>query len=325
MDLIKDLTSFITTKKRPVLIILGPTASGKTNFSIKLAKILNAEIISTDSRQIYKEMDIATAVVREDEMQGIKHHLIKFRKPDNPLTLAEYKDLASQKIEEIFKAKKIPILVGGTGLYISALIENYEIPRVKPNEKLRKELEKEAKEFGKLYVYNKLEKLDKDTAKDIHPNNLRYVIRAIEINLDGKHKKIDKKSAKNNYDTFIISIKMDREKLYERINKRTDLMIENGLVEEVKGLIEKGYDEKLPSISSVGVKEIIPYINGEISKEDAIETHKRNSRRYAKRQLTWFKRYKDVREINPEELEEFIKSIKKIKNTNVTKRKKMDC
>ncbi len=308
MNILETLEKFIKSKKRPLIVILGATASGKTNISLKIAKHINGEIISTDSRQIYREMDIATDVILKEDQKGIPHHMLNIADPDEVISLAEYRDMALEKIEDIFKRKKIPMLVGGTGLYISAIIEDYAISRVPPNKKLREELEKEAEKNGKEFVYKKLQKLDPEEAGKIHPNNLRYVIRAIEKKT-GKEKPqnpdIIKVSGKE-LDTFLLGVKLPREKVYEKINKRVDEQITRGLVEEVTKLVEKKYDENLPSMTALGVKEIIPYIKGEMDLEKCKEILKRNTRHYAKRQTSWLKRYNNVLWINPETEEEIV-------------------
>jgi len=305
MRIYKEIKSYLESSKKTLLVILGPTASGKTTLSIKLAQKFNGEIISTDSRQIYKEMPISTALITKKEQKGIPHHLIEITKPDIPITLGEYKDLALKKIKKIHENFHLPILTGGTGLYISSIIEGYDIPRIPPNKELREKLEEEVKKYGSEYIYKKLQKLDPEAAKKIHPNNPRYIIRAIEINLQGNQQKIDIKK-KEDFDPILIGINWPREELYIRINNRVDSLIKNGLVEEVKSLLNKGYDEKLPSMSSVGIKEIIPYIKGEMGLEEATEILKRNTRRYAKRQMTWFRRYDNVQWLNPNELGKII-------------------
>ncbi len=298
MNLIKDLTSFLKEAKKPLVVIVAPTAVGKTDISLKIAKNINGEIISTDSRQIYKEMDIATDTILPKNQKGIPHHMLAIRKPNETLTLAEYKDMALKKIDEIYKRGHIPILVGGTGLYISAITEGYDVPRVAPDEKLREKLQEEAEKHGPEYIYKKLKKLDPNTATQIHPNNIRYVIRAIEINKSTKFPKQDKKF-KPPFDIFILGIERPREKIYERINSRVDQQKNSGLIEEVKALVEKGYNPALPAMTSLGVKEIIPYIKGKMPLPECLEILKRNTRRYAKRQMTWLKRYDNVRWLTP--------------------------
>lgn len=246
-------------------------------------------------------MEIATDVLPKKDRQNIPHHLIAITTPDKPITLAQYKDLALAKIQAIRARKHIPMLVGGTGLYISAIVENYDMPRIAPNEKLRKKLEQQAKKYGPKYLYKKLQKLDPKAAKKIHPNNIRYVIRALEINLTTGHKRSPKKQ-KSPFDVFMVGINWPRAKLYERINQRVDLQLKKGLVKEVNKLLKKGYKENLPAMSSLGIKEIIPYCRGKMSLADCTEILKMNTRRYAKRQMTWFRRYANVHWLKPEDL-----------------------
>jgi len=288
-----DFTSFIKSAKNPLIVVLGPTASGKTELSLKIAKKVNGEIISTDSRQIYKEMRIATDILPGKNRKGIPHHMIEIVSPDKMLTLAEYKDMALKKIEEIYKREHVPVLVGGTGLYVSAIVEGYAVPKIPPNEKLREKLKKEAEKYGAEYLHNKLKKLDPRAASKIHPNNLRYVIRAIEINLESKKHKIDKKRGPK-FDVLMVGISRPRPELYERVNQRVDLQLKRGLIPEVKKLLKK-YNPNLPSMSSLGVKEIIPYLKGKTTLDYATELLKKNTRNYAKRQMTWFRRYHDVK------------------------------
>lgn len=199
------------------------------------------------------------------------------------------------------------MLVGGTGLYISSIIENYELQGCPPDENLRKQLYKEVEEHGAEYIYKKLEKLDPEAAKNIHLNNIRYVVRAIEINLGtGENKHSTKKDSE--FDLFLIGINWPREELYKRVGQRVEIQVKRGLVDEVKALVEKGYDENLPAMSSLGAKELIPYIKGEMELEECLEILRQNTRRYAKRQMTWFRRYDSVRWLSPSELEEVIKS-----------------
>ena len=293
MEIDKLIQSFLRKAKTPLIVILGATASGKTALSLKIAHLVNGEIISTDSRQLYKEVDISTDVIAPDQMENIPHHLLAITAIDKPLSLAEYKELAIQKIAEIYKRKHIPMLVGGTGLYISAIIEGYDVPRVPPDPKLRQKLEKEAAKKGNEYVHAKLKKLDKMAAEKIHPNNLRYVIRAIEINLATKENKSDTRK-KTKFDVLKIGIEWPRNELYKRIGERVDSQIKRGLVNEVKNLLSKGYQHNLPAMSSLGVKELIPYLEGKLSLEECIDTLKSNTRHYAKRQMTWFRRYDNV-------------------------------
>ena len=304
-ELYIQLDTFIQTCKetgdKPLIVILGQTASGKTELSIDIAKRVDGEVISTDSRQVYKYMDIGTAKITEEEKKGIKHHLIDIVEPDQPFNLSDFIQKARFAIKEIQEKNKVPMLVGGTGLYISAIVENYKISKAQPDLILRKQLEEEYKKHGAEYLHQKLKKLDPKSAANIHPNNVRYVIRAIEINLATKNQKKDQKGAPK-FAVFNIGIDWPRELLYKRINKRADIQIKKGLLEEVQSILDKGYDTNLPSMASIGYQEIIPYLKGKTTLEEAKEILKRNTRRYAKRQMTWFKRYKHVNWLDYSEL-----------------------
>ena len=295
--MLQKLQKFLEKAKNPLIVVLGPTASGKTDLSLNIAKKFNGEIISTDSRQIYKEMRISTDVLLLKDRQKVLHHLIEIAKPDVEITMSEFRDLAEEKIKEIYKRKHIPILVGGTGLYISSIIDNYDMPHVPPDKKLRAKLEEEAKKKGKDFMYAKLNKLDPEAAKSIHPNNLRYVIRAIE-----KAKAPKSTKGESQFDTYLIGIKWPRAELYQRVDLRVDLQLKRGLIDEVKKLLKKGYPENLPSMSSLGVKEIIPYIRGEQTLDECTNILKQNTRNYAKRQVTWFRKYDTVHWLNPKDL-----------------------
>jgi tRNA dimethylallyltransferase len=299
----QKLKTFLKTAKKPLIVILGPTASGKTALSLKIAKEINGEIISTDSRQIYRGLEIGSDALPEDQQEGIPHHMIGIVGPDREYSLAEYKDDAEKIIDQIRKRKNIPILTGGTGLYISALVEDYDVPRVPPDKKLREKLQKEAAKKGPEALHKRLAKLDPESAKQIHPNNIRYVIRALEINLKTGKPKENKKAApastKLRPDVFMIGIDYPREELYERINSRVDTQDHRGLIDEVRALLDKGYDAPLPAMSSLGVKEIIPFIKKEQTLEECKETLKQNTRNYAKRQGTWFRRYPQIHWLKP--------------------------
>lgn len=296
MHLLQDIQQFIKNNPRPLIVLLGATASGKTAASLKIAKAINGEIISTDSRQIYREMTISTDALPPEEQEGIPHHMLEIRDPDQTLTLAEYKDMALKIIDEIYQRGHIPMLVGGTGLYTSAITEGYQVPRIPPNPRLRAQLEKEDNET----LHQKLTAVDPRTAAHIHQNNRRYVIRALEINAAGKPK-VDQKQ-ESPFQAMMIGIERPREEIYQRIEARVDEQIKGGLIEEVKKLLEKGYDPELPSMSSLGVKEIIPYIKGEQTLEEVAATLKQNTRNYAKRQMTWSRRYNNVLWLTPEQI-----------------------
>jgi tRNA dimethylallyltransferase len=281
---------------KPLLVILGPTASGKTAFSIEIAKKFNGEVVSADSRQVYKFMDIGTAKVKNNETEGIPHYMIDEVEPDKEFTLADYVRKAKFHIEEILKHGKLPILVGGTGLYIRAICQNYNIPHVAPNYELREQLEKEILENGEEAVFQKLVELDPESAARIHPHNHVYVIRAIEIAMaeKGKHGFQNERKGESEYNVLKLGIDWERERLYERIDARAKNQIEEGLINETKSLLNKGYTTKLPSMSSLGYPEISAYLNGEISLDDALYMIQQNTRNYAKRQLTWFRREPEV-------------------------------
>ena len=277
-----------------VLCIVGPTAVGKTKMSIELAKQLNGEIISGDSMQIYRGMDIGTAKATMDERQGIQHHLIDEKNPDEPYSVAAFQQTVRAKIEEIKSRGKLPIIVGGTGLYIKSVLYDYEFA----GESESKEID-EAK-YGHLSneeLHAKLATVDEAGAKDIHPNNRKRVIRALEIYETSGVKKsemIEKQEHKMIYDACLIGLTDDRNVLYDRINKRVDVMYETGLVEEVKALFDQGIPAESQSIRAIGYKELYDYFKGLISLEESKELIKRNSRRYAKRQYTWFNNQMDV-------------------------------
>ncbi|HHV28678.1 tRNA (adenosine(37)-N6)-dimethylallyltransferase MiaA [Acetivibrio mesophilus] len=300
-----------------VIVIIGPTASGKTKLAIEIAKRTNGEIISADSMQVYKYMDIGTAKPDEKEREGIKHYLIDEVAPDEEFSVARFQELSLKYIDEILNKGKIPIVAGGTGLYINSLIYNLEFSDTICDWELRKKLADEAKEKGNEYLHNKLREIDPKAAENIHMNNVKRVIRAIEVYTHtNKPISVHQEESRKNppkHNFILIGITMDREKLYDRINKRVDMMLENGLVREVEKLIEMGYDKSTIAMQGLGYKEILSYLKGEITLEEAAEILKRDTRRYAKRQMTWFKRIENVYWINKDEFdsdEEIIKNIK---------------
>ena len=283
--------------KPKVIVICGPTASGKTALSIELAKKINGEIISSDSMQIYKDMNIGTAKPTAEEMQGIKHYLLDFVEPDKRYSVAEFKKDAEKAIEEILSKGKIPIVVGGTGLYVDSLIYGIEYQNIELDEKYRKELEKIAEEQGLQVLYKRAKEIDEEAIKKISPNDKKRIIRILEIyKATGKNKteqEIESRKKEIKYDFKVFAINMDREKLYERINKRVDIMIEQGLIEEVKEITRK-YKDFPTAMQGLGYKEVIEYLDEKMSKEEMIEKVKMETRRYAKRQITWFKKNKQT-------------------------------
>lgn len=289
--------------KPKVVVIVGPTASGKTAVSIKLAKKINGEIISADSMQIYKYMDIGTAKPTLDEMQGIKHYMLDVVMPDETFNVAKYKSMAESAIEEILKKGKVPIIVGGTGLYINTLVDGIEFADVPGDEEYRNELIEKGYREGAMSIYKELEKIDSESAKKIDPNNIRRVARAIEIyKVTGKTKtQLDIESRKEvKYDYRLFGMEWDRETLYNRIDLRVDKMIEAGLIDEVRNVTEK-FKISNTAVQGLGYKEVIEFLNGNISYEEMIEKLKLETRHYAKRQLTWFRRDKRIKWIKPDE------------------------
>lgn len=276
---------------KTVIAIVGPTAVGKTKLGIEVAKQINGEIISGDSMQVYKYMDIGTAKVTKQEMHGIPHHLIDTKEPDQDYSAAEFQHDVQTSINEITLRNKIPIIVGGSGLYIQAALYNYHFTQQKRDHKMTDQLEKIVVNEGITPLYNRLKEVDPEQAAKIHPNNHRRVIRALEIyETTGRTMTAnqEKQSDESPYNIITIGLAMDRTLLYQQINHRIDLMMKNGLLNEVKSLYEQGY-ENCQSMRAIGYKEFIPYFKGEQRLEHSIEILKRNSRRYAKRQYTWFK------------------------------------
>ena len=284
-------------KKIPLIIVTGPTAVGKTDLSIKLSKSLNAEIISADSMQIYKYMDIGSAKVTKEEMDGVVHYMIDEVTPDVPFSVSEFQMRSEKYIEEINKKGKNVLITGGTGLYLNSLIYNMDFAKSNANNEIREKLEQELAENGIDYMHEKLRGLDEEAANRIHKNNTKRVIRAIEVCMSGQKMNDFSKDLRYNekYKPIIIVLNRDREVLYQRINKRVDIMLENGLLDEVKELLKMGYTKDMISMQGIGYKEMIKYLDGEYTYDEAIEIIKRDSRRYAKRQLTWFKRYQDAK------------------------------
>jgi len=283
--------------KKKVIAIIGPTAVGKTKMSIELAKMLNGEIISGDSMQIYRGMDIGTAKVTEAEMQGIPHYLIDIKDPTEDFSVAEFQTLATGLIEEISERGKFPIIAGGTGLYIQSVLYQYNFSDAESNPEYRLFLEKRIEDEGIEAVYKELMLIDPESCERIHPNNVRRVIRALEVYHETGLTMTEYMKEQESDPPFnhqIIGLTMERDLLYERINKRVDMMVATGLFDEVKNLYEAGIKD-CQSIQAIGYKELYDYFAGNSTKVEAIELLKRNSRRYAKRQLTWFRNKMDVK------------------------------
>ena len=286
------------SRRNPLVIVVGPTAVGKTETSINIAKALDGEIVSADSMQVYKFMDIGSAKPSLEERQGIPHYLMDEIDPRSHFSVAEFQEKALQHIDDIVSRHKLPIIVGGTGLYVNSIIYNLDFSGTFSNWAFRNQLEEEAKEFGNNYLHDKLKQIDHELASRIHPNNIKKIIRALEVfEESGDIMKDFQDSMVENtkFDYVLIGLIRNRQELYNRINSRVDLLIERGLVNEVKGLVELGLDDQDISMKGLGYKEIIKYLKGEYTLEEAMEILKRDTRRYAKRQITWFKRYEKIK------------------------------
>ena len=285
-------------KKKPLIILTGPTAVGKTKASIGLAKAVDGEIISADSMQVYRHMDIGSAKIKPEEMEGIPHHLIDVLEPDDEFHVVKFQQLAKKAMREIWERGHIPIVTGGTGFYIQALLYDIDFDENEKEDACRKELEAYAREHGAEALHEKLALVDPASAEMIHPNNIKRVIRALEF-YEQTGKRISEhnetqRQRESPYAFAYFVLTDDRAHLYERINRRVDQMIEEGLVNEVQALKDKGYTKQLVSMQGLGYKEILDYLDGNCTLEEAIYTIKRDTRHFAKRQLTWFKRERDV-------------------------------
>lgn len=284
--------------KRPLIILTGPTAVGKTKASIGLAKAVNGEIISADSMQVYRGMDIGSAKIRLEEMDGVPHHLVDVLEPDEEFHVVRFQNMAKQAMEEIYAKGKIPILVGGTGFYIQAVLYDIDFTENDGDEVFRKELEQFAKEHGEEALHEKLREVDPKSAGEIHAHNVKRVIRALEYFRQtgspiSAHNE-EQRQKESPYQAAYFVLNDERAHLYERINLRVDQMLEEGLVEEVEALQSKGCTREMVSMQGLGYKEILAYLDGEYPLDTAVEMIKRDTRHFAKRQITWFKREKDV-------------------------------
>ncbi len=290
--------------KPKVIVICGPTASGKTSLSVELAKKCNGEIISADSMQIYKDMNIGTAKVTQEEMQGIKHYMIDIVSPTERYSVAEFKVQAEKAIEEILKKGKTPIIAGGTGLYVNSLIYNIQYNDIKIDEEYRKYLEERVEKEGLQSLYEEAKKIDFEAMKSISKNDQKRILRVLEMyHQTGKTKtELEKESRKEEvkYDYKVYAINWEREELYKRINKRVDIMIEQGLIKEVENILKK-YNKFPTAMQGLGYKEVVEYLDKKITKEEMIEKIKMETRRYAKRQITWFKKIENVKWIQGNE------------------------
>lgn len=293
--------------KKPLIVLTGPTAVGKTKLSIALAKAVNGEIISADSMQVYKYMDIGSAKIREEEMQGIRHYLVDELLPEEEFHIVRFQQMAKAAMEEIYAKGKIPILIGGTGFYIQAVTRDIDFTEAEQDDGYRKELEALASEKGNEYLHRMLEEVDPKSAEEIHANNVKRVIRALEF-FHQNHTPIsshnqEQKEHTSPYNLAYFVLNAPRELLYERIDKRVDEMLEEGLVDEVRRLKEMGYHKGMVSMQGLGYKEILSYLEGEYPLEEAVRILKRDTRHFAKRQLTWFRREPEVTWVNKDEFD----------------------
>lgn len=286
-------------EKTKIICVVGATASGKTDLAVKLAKAVDGEIISADSMQVYKNMPIATAVATKEEQDGVPHHLVEFLNTDETFSVADFVERAKVLIEEITARGRVPIIAGGTGLFVDSLVKNINFSEVGSNAEIRTELAEKSNEE----LYEKLLKLDPNAAVDIHPNNRKRVIRALELCMSGTSKTEQNENSllcDSPYDALYIGIGYkDRQKLYDRINKRVDLMLEAGLENEARQMLGK---QGLTARQAIGHKELQPYIDGKITLDEATENLKRETRRYAKRQLTWFRRNENINWLYADEM-----------------------
>ncbi len=286
-------------KKTKIICVVGATASGKTDLAVKLAKAVDGEIISADSMQVYKNMPIATAVATKEEQDGVVHHLVEFLDADQTFSVADFVERAKVLIDEITARGRVPIVAGGTGLFVDSLVKNISFSKVGSNAEIRNELAEKSNEE----LYEKLLKLDPNAAEDIHPNNRKRVIRALELCMSGTSKTEQNENSMlidSPYDALYIGIGYkDRQKLYDRINKRVDLMLEAGLENEARQMLGK---QGLTARQAIGHKELQPYIDGKITLDEATENLKRETRRYAKRQLTWFRRNENINWLYADEM-----------------------
>ncbi len=292
--------------ERKIIAVAGPTAAGKTEYAIRVAEAVGGEVVSCDSMQLYKFMDIGSAKPTPEEQARVKHWLVDEIDPREEFSVARYRDMAKGYIEDIFSRGKTPVIAGGTGLYLNSLLYDMDFSEADKDMELRQTLMDEAALFGPEYIHKKLEAVDPVKASKIHPNNVKKVIRALEGAMlgNGIGEFADLKERTKDYDTLLIGITRDREELYDRINRRVDIMVEQGLFKEVEGLLEMGLQEEDISMKGIGYKEIIGFFDGIYTREEAIDKIKQNTRHLAKRQMTWFRRYEDMNWINVSELGE---------------------
>jgi len=306
-------------RKPKIVVICGPTASGKTAFAIDLGEALKGEIISADSMQVYRQMDIGTAKPTADELSRVAHHMIDVVNPDEPFDAERYASMARSAVTDILSRNLTPFVAGGTGLYIKTLVHGLFQTRPMDME-IRNRLKREAETLGIHSLYRRLTRLDPDTAARIHRNDLYRILRALEIHeLTGRPLSEFHRAhgfGGSPFDVFKIGLHMDRETLYGRIDRRVDAMIDAGLVEEVRGLMDGGYPADLKSMQSIGYRHMGAYLSGQMPWEEVVRTLKRDTRRYAKRQLTWFGREEDIRWVDPEQPGDVVRSVERFLNNH---------
>jgi tRNA dimethylallyltransferase len=294
-------------KKQPLIILTGPTAVGKTALSVELAKRIGGEIISADSMQVYRYMDIGSAKIKPEEMQGIPHHLIDVLMPEEEFNVFRFQEMAKAAMEGIYERSHIPIIAGGTGFYIQALLYDIAFHEEEGASEIRSRLEKEADSLGNDVLFERLKRIDPESAEIIHPNNTKRLIRALEYyELNGSKISDHNRTEREKQSPYVFCyfvLNDDREKLYDRIEQRVDEMLKEGLLEEVKKLKNMGYHKEMVSMQGLGYKEILSYLDGECSLEDAVYLIKRDTRHFAKRQLTWFRREKEVIWVDKQEFD----------------------
>lgn len=291
------------------MVIVGPTAVGKTALSVELAEHYGGEIISADSMQIYRGMDIGTAKIKVNEMKGIPHHLLDVVDPDEEFSVSDFKEMTYSCLEDIYSRGKLPLVVGGTGLYVNSIVYKLDFADSGSDMEVRRKYMDLAEEFGNEYIYEKLKEVDPETAERLNLNDTKRIVRALEVyELTGEPMSKSYTNFREENDEFnlvFVGLDMERSHLYERINERVDAMLENGLVEEVKSLLESGYNSDMTSMKAIGYKEVVEYLGGNTSFDEMVEILKRNSRRFAKRQLTWFRRDKRIVWMQVDDYESF--------------------
>ncbi|MFE0556665.1 tRNA (adenosine(37)-N6)-dimethylallyltransferase MiaA [Paenibacillus sp. NPDC058910] len=307
----------MTDETKPkLLVLIGPTAVGKTKMSIEIAKEFGCEIISGDSMQVYRGMDIGTAKISVEEMEGVPHHLIDIHEPDHPYSVAEFQEQSQRLITEITQRGKLPFIVGGTGLYVESVCYGYQFSETGADEVFREEQFCYANEHGAEALHQKLAEVDPETAERLHPNDLRRVVRALEVfHVTGVplSTQLAPQTKQSPYDLCLVGLTMDRQMLYNRIEERIDLMLSQGLVDEVAALMNKGFAPGLVSMQGLGYKEIVSYLSGEFSYEEAVVLLKRDTRRFAKRQLSWFRHMKDIEWVDVTDSGNFSANYQKIR------------